>query len=180
MMPKNTTARSMFTAVAAETFRIRNKRGGSTGSRARRSPTTKATNSSALPAKTPTSAQDSHAIVAPPRKIPNIRKPRNPPRAANPTQRLKPTARLPRDSLNAWGRPGDRRSRHEHHDAEEKQPLPSIEVRQLPEDRDRDDLYDEEGAEDPSIQTQPSELGDDRRACRRHDGDVHEGQQEPG
>ncbi len=82
--------------------------------------------------------------------------------------------------LDALGRPGERRSRHEHHDAEEKQPLPSIEVRQLPEDRDRDDLYDEEGAEDPSIQTQPSELGDDRRACRRHDGDVHEGQQEPG
>ena len=100
-MPKNTTARSMFTAVAAETFRIRNKRGGSTGSRARRSASTKATNRSALPAKIPTSAQDSHAIVAPPRNNPNMSKPRNPARAADPSQSLKALARLPCDSLNA-------------------------------------------------------------------------------
>src|SRR5439155_1264102 len=51
MMAKNTTARSRFTGVPAETFRIRKRRGGRTGWCARFSATTNPGNKGALPAK---------------------------------------------------------------------------------------------------------------------------------
>src|SRR5207253_11278735 len=78
MMAKNTTARSRFTAVPAETFRIRKRRGGRTGSCARFSATTNPRNKSALPANNDTSAHELQANVEPPRNNPSTRRPRKP------------------------------------------------------------------------------------------------------
>src|SRR5207244_6308002 len=65
-------------------------------------------------------------------------------------------------------------------DADQGQLFPSVEVGEFPENRDRDGLNDQECAEYPGVQTQATQLADNRRTRGGDDRDVHEAEQEPG
>ena len=81
--------------------------------------------------------------------------------------------------VDVLGGAGRDRAGHEDDEAEYEEPPPSVQVRELAEDRHRDGLGEDVGAEDPGVEVEPSEVGDYGRASRGDDGLVEGPEQEP-